>query len=116
MFQKTVTEKIKTHILCAVSPPPRKTSRLWDNIKKYCTAGQAADDYGACALHARYLRLQTHTFGICNTYCFSTAQWLHERATVVRYTYIACLVSAFIIRHDDSDEAVGDDLVLGMRF
>jgi len=30
-------------------------------VEKYCTAGQVTDDiYGACALHAGYLRLQIH--------------------------------------------------------
>jgi hypothetical protein len=29
--------------------------------------------YGACALHAGYLKQHTHTHRICNTYCFSTA-------------------------------------------
>jgi len=29
--------------------------------------------YGACALHAGYLRLQTHALKKCNIYCFSTA-------------------------------------------
>ena len=28
--------------------------------------------YGACALHAGYLRLQTHTLMLYNTHCFST--------------------------------------------
>jgi hypothetical protein len=29
---------------------------------------------------------------ICNTYCFSTATMIRESASVLRYTYIACLV------------------------
>jgi hypothetical protein len=34
----------------------------------------------------------THThIQICNTYCFSTAKIIRERASVLRYTYIACL-------------------------
>ena len=68
---------------------------------------------GACALHVGYARLharmntptrpgththlhahehaRTHT-QICNTYCFSTAKIIRVRASVLRYTYIACLV------------------------
>ena len=38
----------------------------------YIRAGQRRQ-YGACALHAGYRRLQTHTHGMCNTYCLSTA-------------------------------------------
>jgi hypothetical protein len=29
---------------------------------------------------------------ICNTYAFPQQQWLHDRASMLRYTYIACLV------------------------
>jgi len=34
-----------------------------------------------------------HTPRIRNTYCFPQQQWLRERAPVLRYTYIACLVN-----------------------
>jgi hypothetical protein len=36
----------------------------------------------------------TNTLRICNTYCFfPLQQWLHERTSMLRYTYpIACLV------------------------
>jgi len=54
-------KNIKLHILCSVTFFFRKSCRLWDNVEKYCTAGQATWPYGACALHAGYLRLQTHT-------------------------------------------------------
>jgi len=37
---------------------------LWDNVEKYSRAGQATDDYGACALHAGHLKLKTHTQNI----------------------------------------------------
>ena len=30
---------------------------------------------------------------ICNIYCFSTATMICERALVLRYTYIVCLVT-----------------------
>jgi len=34
----------------------------------------------------------TDTLRICNTYCFPRQQWLHERDSLLGYTYIACLV------------------------
>jgi len=40
MFQTAVAEKIRTYFLC----PGfffRKSYRLWDNVEKYYTAGQA---------------------------------------------------------------------------
>jgi len=41
-----------------------------------------------------YLRLQTHTFGICNNDCFSTATTFALNASqCYRYTYIAWLLS-----------------------
>ena len=41
---------------------PRKSCRLWDKVEKilYSGAGHRRQ-YGACALHAGYLRLHTHT-------------------------------------------------------
>jgi len=42
MFQTKVVQKIKTHILCSVTFP-QISCRLWDNVEKYCRAGQATD-------------------------------------------------------------------------
>jgi len=36
-----------------------------------------------------------HTLTICNIYCFSAAK-LHERASILRYTYIACPVKLLV--------------------
>jgi len=72
MFQTKFVEKIKTHILCSVTFF-WKSYRLWDNVEKYCRAGQVTDDNMA---HAHFI-LDTqgykHTLIICNTYCFSAA-------------------------------------------
>jgi hypothetical protein len=38
-------------------------------------------------LRVGYLRLQTHTQNV-----ITLQQWLHERASILRYTYIVCLV------------------------
>jgi len=56
-------EKIKTHILYTITFFFFwKSCRLWDNLEKYCRRGQVTDDnMAACTLHARYLRLKTHT-------------------------------------------------------
>jgi len=44
MFQTEVVEKIKTRVLCSMSPShPRKSWRSW-NVKKYGTARQATDN------------------------------------------------------------------------
>jgi hypothetical protein len=45
-------EKLKTHILCSVISF-RKSCRLWDNVEKYCRAGQATNEkvaHASCKL------------------------------------------------------------------
>ena len=50
---------------------------------------------GSCALHAAYLKL--HTLRICYTYCFFHCKnGLHERASMLRDTWIACSVSCTV--------------------
>jgi hypothetical protein len=67
-------------------PPPRKSCRLWDNVKKYGEARQAADDnmatrcvvdnwsYKRASTHPRpythYARTHTEIY----TYCYSTVR------------------------------------------
>ena len=64
------------------------------NVEKCCRAGQATDDNKirrmriACLIttptdtHSEYVIL----------IAFPLQQWLHERASILRFTYIACLV------------------------
>jgi hypothetical protein len=47
---------------------------MYENHRK---TGQVTWQYGACALHARYLMLQTHT-QLCNNHCFPTTKWLPD--------------------------------------
>ena len=63
-------------------------------MQRFCRAIQDTDDNMAqCALHAGYLRLQIRTLRLCNTYCFSPSTMVfYERASMLRYTYISCLV------------------------
>jgi hypothetical protein len=88
IFQTQIVDKIKTHILRSVtiSPPQKKKSwHLWENVEKYFTAGQATDDN--MALHARYIRLQTH-LRIYNTYSFPSetmAAWTRLDVTLHEY-------------------------------
>jgi hypothetical protein len=63
MYQKQVVAKIKTHILCSVTCVCLKLCLLWDNVGKFCRAGQPTDKniirlmLFACGK----LRLQTYT-------------------------------------------------------
>ena len=67
-------------------------------MEQYRTAGQATDENitlrrkDALCRPETKARIQTHTPIIFNTYCFSTATMLRERASMLRYTYIAYLV------------------------
>jgi hypothetical protein len=63
------------------TPPPRKSCRLWYNVKKYCRTGQATDDnmaHAPCVLDTQGYR---KTLRICNIYCFFSA-------TVVTRTHL----------------------------
>jgi hypothetical protein len=94
-----IVENIKTHILFWVTFFFRKSCRLWENVEKYCRAGQATDDNMAnahCILGTKGY-VYTHS-GCVILIAFPLQRWLHERATVLRSTYIACLVN-FIISY-----------------
>jgi len=88
MFQTKVVEKIKTDILCSVNYfIVRKSCRLWDNVEitLYNQTGHRRQ-YGACALHAGYLRLQTHTLlSHTNNGCTNAPQCYVMRKLIVLY-------------------------------
>jgi hypothetical protein len=64
MFQTKFVEKNKTHTLRLVTFLSKK-SRLWDNVEKYCTAGQSTGKNKAhCMLDTQGYK---HTLRICNT-------------------------------------------------
>jgi len=72
----------------------KKSCLFLDNVGKYCRAGQATDDNMA---HThRVLDTNTHSEYII-VIAFPLQQWLHERASILRYTYIACLVLAKLL-------------------
>jgi hypothetical protein len=65
-------------------------------MKKNCTVGQATDDsmiwhmYIAC-----WIPKATSTYSeYVTSVTFSLQQWLYEHASMLRYTYIACLFYA----------------------
>ena len=94
MFQMKVVERIKPHILCSVTVS-RKSRRFWYSMGNYCGAREAKDHkivrrmrFGcgitkATDTHSWYLMLIS----------FPWHQWLLERPSVLRYTYIVWLVS-----------------------
>jgi hypothetical protein len=61
---------------------------------------QMTSQYGTYALRAGlarlYARMCIHTPMRVILFAFSQQQWFHERASILRYTYIACLVLIFM--------------------
>jgi hypothetical protein len=78
----------------------RKSCRLWDNVEKYGTARQAADhDTIRRMRFAWWIPKATNTHSqYVILIAFPLQQWLHERASILRYTYIACLVWQNLMR------------------
>ena len=90
MFQTKVVEKIKTTFCIQYLFFSENCAILrWYKTIWHSRAGHR-QQYSTCALRAGYLRLQMHTQN--NTHCFPLQQWLHGRASMLHYTYIACLV------------------------
>ena len=89
MFRTNVVEKIKIYILFSVTLF-RKSYRLWDNVKKYCRAGHAN-------ITTRRMRIACWIPKATNTHSEHVIliafllQRLHEPASMLRYSYIACL-------------------------
>jgi hypothetical protein len=74
MFHTQYVDEIKTDILYSVPPNPLfENSAIYGIMWKSVVETDRPQIYGACAFHARCLRLQTHTLRICNLYCFSSA-------------------------------------------
>jgi hypothetical protein len=63
-------------------------------VEKYCRAGQATDEYMAHALFMMKTKgYKCTNSGFAIFIVFPQQQCLHERASMLRYTFIAYLVS-----------------------
>ena len=81
-----------THILFSLTFY-RRSRRLWDNMKKYCTTRQATNDNMAhvhCMLDTSGYK---HILRSCNAHCFSTTTTIARTHLNVTLTYTACLVN-----------------------
>jgi hypothetical protein len=93
-FWNFCSENQNTHFFFNnIPPPPRKACRLWDNVKKYGRAGQVTDH--DLILRMRFARWMTRATDTQSEYVMLIVsplqQWLHERASALRYTYICWL-------------------------
>jgi len=71
---------------------PRKSYRLWDNVEKYCRAGQATDDNMAHSL-CNWIPKATDAHSEYVTLCFSTATMVAWTLldTTIYVQYLSCL-------------------------
>ena len=63
---------------------------FFENLEKYCTAGEATYDNTAPAHFMLGALGYKYTQRILSA--FPLQQWLHERASMLRFKFIACLV------------------------
>ena len=99
MFQTKFSEKCSTHILCSINVFPRKSCLLWDKVEKYSREGQSTDDN-----IIRRMRTACWITKVTNTHsehviliACPLQQWLLKRASILRYTYMACLFIKLLI-------------------
>jgi len=87
MFQTKAIEEIITHILCSLTHFRKLCGYeiIWKNIVEWSRPQMTN---GTHALHAGYLRLQTHTH-ICNT-AFPLP--VFYMLTFILFLYITCIV------------------------
>jgi len=70
----------------------RKSCRLWDNVGKYCRAGQATDDNRTRRMCFTCWRTKaTGTHSVSNTYCFPTD------CTNAPHCYVICQPSVLLL-------------------
>jgi len=88
MLQTKAAAKLKTHILYST------TFIFENNVENFHRAGQATQDN--IIWHMRNASWKIKATNTRSEYVIFTSfpprQWLHERASTLRYTYTACLV------------------------
>jgi hypothetical protein len=90
MFQTKVVEKIKTHILCSITFFNHVVYEIiW---KKYCRTGQPQMAIWRMRIACWIPKVTDARSEYVVFIAFPRQQWLRERALVLRYTYIVCLV------------------------
>jgi len=86
MFQTKVVQKIKTHILCSVTFP-RKSCRLWENVENTVQRSRPQVTIWRMRIACQIPKATNTHSQYAILIAFPLQQWLHERASVLRYTY-----------------------------
>jgi hypothetical protein len=92
MFQTKVAEKIKKYLMFNKFFF-RQLCSLWDNVEKYCRAGQATYDKMIQHMHfpCWITKAKKQHSEFVTLLAFPLQVWLQERTLVARYTYVHCL-------------------------
>jgi hypothetical protein len=79
-------------------PPPIPENRaVYETVENTVEPVRPQGQYGACAYHAGYQKLQTHTLGMCNINCFPTATMVARISLNVMYiAFLVCYVAEFV--------------------
>jgi len=95
MFQTKAVEKIETHVLCS-------TISFFENRAFYEKMWKNIVEPGRPNMTIWRTRIESWIPKATNIYseyvmliAFPLQQWLHERASMLRYTSIACLVNFY---------------------
>jgi hypothetical protein len=107
-LSQSCSENHNTH--CMFNNVFPKSCRLWDNVEKSCTAGEATDDDIIRRMrNACYITKATdNTFAICNIYYFSTATVVMR--TRLNVTFIRTLPILFIFNREKSWNEFCEDM------
>jgi len=89
MFQTKVVEKIKTHILWSITPPPSLENRafyglMWDIV-------QQDRPQTVWRMRSSYWITKAASTHYVILIAFPMQQWLHERASMLRYSTLPVL-------------------------
>ena len=87
----------------------KKLCCLWDNVVKYCRAGQATDDKIQVIQHMRIACWIPKATDSHNA--FPIQQWLHERTSLLHYMYNACLFLNGFLFLDYTEDGSSNNLV-----
>ena len=92
MFHTKVVEKIKTHFVFS-DIFFRTPCHIWDTVEQYYRAGQATDDITRHMRNAFWIPKATNTESEhVILIAFPQQPWLHERASLLRYSTLALLL------------------------
>ena len=94
MFQRKFVEKIKIHILYSITYFFfEKRVILCDNVEKLCRAGRQQMTIWCLRIACREPKTTNTHSGCVKRIAFPLQQRLHERASILRYSYVVWLVS-----------------------